>query len=162
MRYFAFERAYLQRQENIWSFWGEILVNSLKWGLILTLWPRQTECNQACHIRHHQAVLRHCPPSISAVLGTERTPRPADTPHTCRLFSSVHTCGALERLLPLPDVNLSGPPKAADSDGLTRLVVKIWLSKELLDTLTARPLHTSQASSESWQLKVFCFSYRAA
>ena len=69
---FAFDNVYFQHQVNT-VYLGEILV---KWGLILTLWSRQTECNQACHIRHHQAVLRHCPPSISAVLGTERT---ADT-----------------------------------------------------------------------------------
>ena len=63
------------KNRNIWdlaTFWW--IAWSGSW-----FWPRQGECNQACHIRHHQALLRHCPPSISAVLGTERTPRPAHT-----------------------------------------------------------------------------------
>ena len=59
------------KNRNIWdlaTFWW--IAWSGSW-----FWPRQGECNQACHIRHHQALLRHCPPSISAVLGTERTGR---------------------------------------------------------------------------------------
>ena len=51
--------------------------------------PRQTECNQACHIRHHQAVLRHCPPSISAVLGTERTGKEPEGPPPPPLLLSL-------------------------------------------------------------------------
>ena len=51
------------------------------------------------------------------------------------------------RPLTLPDVNLSGPPRAADSDGLTWMVVETCLSKALTDRLTARPLHTRHVTS---------------